>query len=152
MKLGDLEVLSRDANQSDLYNLFTKTYIDFPLTSAKDYIVSQDEEMRMDLISYRIYDDVKYVDFLCNFNQIDNPLNVMAGDIIRYVNAEEISFFKNEEAQNEEVKRKLLNANKATRKDPSRKTFVDEGFTLPPNFLPEPKKPINFEGNTMIIG
>jgi hypothetical protein len=152
MVLNDLDILARDPNQSDLYNLFTKTYVDFPRVNAKEYIVDQDEEMRMDLISYRIYNDVKYVDFLCNFNQIDNPLNVMPGDVIRYVTPEEVTLFKNEEAQVEDVQRKLLNANKSTRKDPSRKTFVEEGFSLPPNFLPEPKKPINFEGNIMVIG
>jgi len=152
MVLNDLDILARDPNQSDLYNLFTKTYVDFPRANAKEYVVDQDEEMRMDLISYRIYNDVKYVDFLCNFNQIDNPLNVMPGDVIRYVTPEEVTLFKNEEAQVEDVQRKLLNANKSTRKDPSRKTFVEEGFSLPPNFLPEPKKPINFEGNIMVIG
>ena len=40
-------------------------------------IIEQDEEMRLDLISFRLYGSVNYVGFLCNINQIDNPLNVI---------------------------------------------------------------------------
>jgi hypothetical protein len=81
----DLDILVRDYTQDDLYNLFNKTYVEFTLPNTSEYIVQQDEEMRIDLICYRIYDSTEYVAFLLNFNGIENPLNVMPGDLIKYV-------------------------------------------------------------------
>jgi hypothetical protein len=152
MKLNDIENLSRDPNQGDLYDLFNKTYIDYPLAQSNEYVVDQDEEMRMDLISFRLYGSVDYVDFLCNLNQIDNPLNIMAGDTIKYVDISQTSLFIYEDVKVEEVRRGLLNANKSTRKDPNRKQFVDQGYSLPPNFLETPQAPVRFEGNILVIG
>lgn len=152
MKLNDIEILSRDPNQEDLYDLFNKTYIDYPAAQSDEYVVDQDEEMRMDLVSFRIYGSVDYVDFLCNFNQIDNPLNVMSGDVIRYIELTEIPLFKYEGAKEDEVRRGLLNANKSSRKDPNRKQFVEQGYSLPPNFLETPQAPVRFEGNVLVIG
>lgn len=152
MKVNDIENLSRDPNQGDLYDLFNKTYIDYPSSSFSEYVVEQDEEMRLDLVCFRLYGTVDHVDFLCNVNQIDNPLNIMAGDIIKYVDITEIPSFTYEGVKEEEVRRGLLNANKSSRKDPNRKQFVEQGYSLPPNFLETPQAPIKFEGNVLVIG
>jgi len=152
MKLYDIENLSRDPNQDNLYDLFNKTYIDFPAAQSTEYVVEKDEEMRMDLISFRIYGSVDYVDFLCNFNQIDNPLNIMMGDVIKYVELPDIVSFNNKDVNVEEVRRGLLNANKSTRKDPNRKQFVEQGYSLPPNFLETPQAPVRLDGNILVIG
>jgi hypothetical protein len=152
MKLYDIEKLTRDPNQDDLYNLFNKTYIDYPVAQSTNYVVDQDEEMRMDLISFKIYGSVNYVDFLCNFNQIDNPLNIMQGDIIKYVELTEIVLFNNVDTNVEEVRKGLLNSNKSTRKDPNRKQFVEQGYSLPPNFLETPQAPVRIDGNVLVIG
>ena len=152
MKLNDIENLSRDPNQGDLYDLFNKTYIDYPLASSSEYVVEQDEEMRLDLISFRLYGSVNYVGFLCNINQIDNPLNVMPGDILKYVDITEVPSFNYEGVKDEEIRKGLLNANKSSRKDPNRKQFVEQGYSLPPNFLETPQAPVRFEGNVLVIG
>ena len=152
MKLYDIENLSRDQNQDNLYNLFNKTYIDYPAAQSTNYVVDQDEEMRMDLISFRIYGSVNYVDFLCNFNQIDNPLNIMPGDVIKYVELTDVTSFNNVDTNVEEVRKGLLNSNKSTRKDPNRKQFVEQGYSLPPNFLETPQAPVRLDGNVLVIG
>ncbi len=152
MKLYDIENLSRDPNQDNFYDLFNKTYIDFPAAQSTEYTIEDDEEMRMDLVSFRIYGSVNYVDFLCNYNQIDNPLNVKPGDVIKYVELQDIVSFNNKDVNVEEVRRGLLNANKSTRKDPNRKQFVEQGFSLPPNFLETPQAPVKLDGNVLVIG
>ena len=152
MKLYDIENLSRDQNQDNLYNLFNKTYIDYPAAQSTNYVVDQDEEMRMDFISFRIYGSVNYVDFLCNFNQIDNPLNIMPGDVIKYVELTDVTSFNNVDTNVEEVRKGLLNSNKSTRKDPNRKQFVEQGYSLPPNFLETPQAPVRLDGNVLVIG
>jgi len=162
MKLNDIEKLPRDLKQDNLYDLFTKTYIDFPSTQASEYIVDRDEEMRMDLISYRIYGNANFVDFLCNFNQIDNPLNIKQGDKIRYIDSEQIALFSYDQVAPEIQKKGLLNVNKASRKDPARQQFVEDGYnlkdeltrqgySLPPNFKDAPTQPVRIVENTLTI-
>jgi hypothetical protein len=142
MLINDLEKLSRDPKQENLYDLFNKTYVDFPSSKSSQYVVDQDEEMRIDLICYRIYGNVEQVGFLCNYNQIDNPLNIKQGDIINYIEVTEIKLFESEDVTNDEVRKGLLNANKSSRKDSVRQAFIESGYSLPPNFREEPVAPV----------
>ena len=79
------------------YNIYTKLYnFNYPVLAYVDnnidqsldkYVVQQGEEMRIDLVMMSIYDDVsilKSMDVLLFINNIDNPLNVMVGDVIYY--------------------------------------------------------------------
>lgn len=151
MLINDIEKLSRDPRQGDLYDLFNKTYIDFPGAKFSQYVVDQDEEMRLDLICFRIYGNVEHLGFLCNFNQIDNPLNIKQGDIINYIEVTEIKLFENEDVKNEDVKKRLLNSNKSSRKDPNRQTFIESESSLPPNFKQEPLASITVDPVTNIL-
>lgn len=151
MEVYDLSILARDFKQDDLYDLFNKTYIDFKGVQFDEYIVQQDEEMRMDLICYRIYSSTEYIGFLCNYNGIENPLNVMQGDIIKYVDISDIDSFKYSLVKSEQVKQEILNADKGSRKDPTRKEFVEQGYSLPPNFNDTPQAPVQLVGDTLLI-
>jgi hypothetical protein len=152
MLIKDLDVLVTDSRQNDLYNLFAKTYVQDSEPKIQVHIVAKEEEMRMDLVSFNIYDSVDHVDFLCNFNSIDNPLNIKEGDIINYVNLDSLSLFIFNEPNDDQIKKGLLNENKAAKKDPNRTKFVEENYTLPPTFLPEPTPQIQSVGNSIIIG
>ena len=148
----DLDILVRDYTQDDLYNLFNKTYVEFTLPNTSEYIVQQDEEMRIDLICYRIYDSTEYVAFLLNFNGIENPLNVMPGDLIKYVDIADIESYKYNKVNTEQVKQDILSIDKGSRKDPNRKEFLEQGYSLPPTFNEEPSTGLQIIGNTLFIG
>ena len=65
-----------DLNGSgDFYDLFQIFFEDNNDTNFKLYVVQRGEDMRMDLVSQSIYNNTKYVDFLCNLNRILNPFH-----------------------------------------------------------------------------
>ena len=151
MEIYDLDILRRDAKQEDLYDLFNKTYVQFAGIESEDYVVQPDEEMRIDLISFRLYQTTEYAYFLLNFNHIDNPLNIMQGDIIKYVDVSDIDAFKNALVLSEQIQQEILSASKATRKDMSRKEFVEQGYSLQPNFRETPQSPVQLIGSSLVI-
>jgi hypothetical protein len=76
----------------------------------------------------------------------------MAGDVIKYVELPDIVSFNNKDVIVDEIKSGLLNSNKSTIKDPNRKQFVEQGYSLPPNFLETPQAPVRLDGNVLVIG
>jgi hypothetical protein len=99
------------------------------------YIVQTGEEMRLDLIMSSIYGDdesiLKDMDIILYINNIDNPLNISAGDIIYYPLVEKLSIYRYiyELPSNSDgsIKEILSTPNKTTKKDNSRKSFVENG-------------------------
>ena len=152
MEIFGISSLTRDTNQNNLYDLFIKTYQENPSVPFGQYTVKGEDTMRIDLICQKIYNSTEHIDFLLEYNSIDNPLNVKEGDVIYYVSAELIDEFTSDEPVQEEAKKKFTNPAKATRKDPTRQSFLEQGYTLPPNFLDVPEAPVRVEGNTLVIG
>lgn len=141
----------KELGQTEFYDLTETTFksrFDIPYSV---YYVQKEEEMRLDLICYNIYKNTDYVDILLNVNEIDNPLNIKAGDIIKYPSSKDIELLRVRSESKETVKT-LLNKNKSTRKDETRKKYIEENFTLPPTILPNPIEPVVQEGNNIVIG
>ena len=154
MEITDLDSLTREPLQNNLYDLFIKTYNEDSAGSApfSTYRVKEHQTMRIDDICNDIYGNVDNVDFLLNYNNIDNPLNIKSGDTIRYVPLEILDSFRSEEPSQVAAKKRFTNPSKATQKDPTRKDFLEQGFSLPPNFLEEPQASVRMDGNTLTIG
>jgi hypothetical protein len=151
MELYDITSLSKDIGQDDLYNLFALTYQQPANIPTEDYTVTPEEEMRIDLISQNIYSSVDYADFLLDLNSIDNPLNIKSGDIIKYTSVDRIGDSRSSSAIDASTREIILNNNKSTRKDPNRKNYIDQGYSLPPNFLQNPTPPIQIVGSSLVI-
>ena len=174
MKLYDLEKLIIDSNQAigtynsqgfsddistsglsigdSLYNLFDPTFklnIGYSLTK---YIVQKEDEMRIDLISNNIYGTADQADFLLDINDIDNPLNIMAGDELIYPDYNVISDYRVKVIDNTDVRAKLLNANKSKRIDNNRQNYIDQSYSLPPTFQDVPKSSVTIQNNQIVIG
>jgi hypothetical protein len=151
------------------YNTYTKLYnFYYPVLAYVDtnidkslgmYVVQKGEEMRIDLVMMSIYDDVsvlKSIDVLLFINNIDNPLNIMEGDVIYYTPIEVLdsyrySFEPNSRA-GENVRRALAVPNKTTKKDSNRRKFIENGYSLPPVVLDESKPPVRVEDDKIVIG
>jgi len=152
MEIFGISSLTRDEKQNNLYDLFIKTYEENPSVPFGQYTVRMEDTMRIDLICQKIYNNTEHLDFLLNYNSIDNPLNIKEGDILYYVSADLIDEFTSEEPTQQENLKKFTNPAKATRKDPTRQSFVEQGYTLPPNFLDVPEAAVRIEGNSLVIG
>jgi hypothetical protein len=152
MKIFDLDILERDPNQDDLYDLSQVTYKKISGYPIYVHIVEKHEEMRIDLISLKCYSSTDYIDFLLNFNDIDNPLNIKEGDIINYIDANYVDFYRVIPDKPKVLKKRLLNLNKQTRKDSNRQMYVEENFSLPPTLLDVPVESVQIKDNTILIG
>jgi len=152
MKIYDLDILEREKNQEDLYDLSQVTYREISGYPVYTYVVEPYEEMRIDLISQKCYSSTEYVDFLLNFNDIDNPLNIKSGDIINYVDSSFVESYRVIPDKPKALQKQLLNPNKQTRKDNSRKLYIEDNFSLPPTLLDVPVESVQVKGDTILIG
>jgi len=143
--------LDKELGQSYFFDLTQSTFISRRDVALNYWYVQPDEEMRIDILCYRIYGTTEFVDILLNVNRIDNPLNIKNGDIIKYPNKNDISLFRVEETQKQVVQR-LLNRNKAPRKDSNRKNYIEQNYSLPPTVLSTPVEPVTISGKDIVIG
>jgi hypothetical protein len=152
MKLYDLDKLARDTKQDNLYNIFDPTFKMNRGYKLTQYVVSPEQEMRIDLISNSIYGNSDYCDFILDINDIDNPLNIMDGDILIYTEFASIDEYRIKTVDNNNARARLLNANKTSRKDNARKQYVEDNYSLPPIFLETPVASVRIENNQIVIG
>lgn len=131
MIYSDLNDLQRDSKQQGLYDMFTTTFINNTAIEVFGHVVTKEEEMRPDLICNTIYKRIDFVSFLCDLNNVKNPLSVKTGDIWLYVNEKEVALFKPNSETKDNIRQELINKNKGAKKDPNRsdKSIPDQ---LPP--------------------
>ena len=152
MKLYNLDKLIRDPKQDDLYNFYDPTFKLETGINLREFVVGPEQIMRMDLVCFEIYKSIDAVDFLCDLNNIDNPLNIKEGDIILYPNYDAISYYRVKITDNNDARAKLLNANKSTKKDNNRQKYVEQNFALPPNMKQVPDSAVKIENGQIVIG
>ena len=152
MKLFDIDILQKDPNQNDLYDFTQITFKMIDGLPIYTYVVEPFEEMRIDNISQKLYFSTEYVDFLLSFNDIDNPLNIKEGDIINYVDLNNVELFRVVPEKPKVLQKSLLNPNKQTRKDSNRQAYLEENLTLPPTLLEVPVESVQIQRNNILIG
>jgi hypothetical protein len=152
MKFYDLDKLIRDVNQDGLYNFFDPTFKMNVGINLQLHIVEPEEEMRMDLICSHIYNTTDHVDFLLDLNDIDNPLNIMEGDQILYAVITAIPEYRISIIDSNDIRAKLLNVNKSTRKDNNRTKYIDDNYSVPPTMLESPNASVKIQNNQIVIG
>jgi len=148
----DLNILKKDTNQNGLYNFFDSTFKYFYGVILNQYQVNPWEEMRIDRISYNLYSNTDYCDFLLDLNGIDNPLNIMSGDVLLYVSQDQIDYFHVDETTAKSLRNTYLNANKISQIDNNRQNYTGNNLSLPPTFLQIPANAVKIVGNKIVLG
>lgn len=152
MKVFDIDSLSRDPKQDNLYNFFRPTFKSLPNEINPSYTVGEEKMMRIDLVSNSIYGSTDYMDFIMNLNEIDNPLNILPGDELKYTDFEKISFYQIQDAEFEVVRDDLVDAEKQTKIDPNRQKYIEQNYTLVPTVNEIPFDPVTIKDSRIIIG
>jgi hypothetical protein len=152
MSFYDLNNLKQDPEQNNLYNFFASTFNFNPNFVLSEYVINPWEEMRIDVISNALYSNTDYCDFLLDLNGIDNPLNIMSGDILYYVTQEQMDYFKVDESTSVSLRNQYLNSSKIQKVDPIRQNYVGNNLSLPPTFLQNPAAAVNIKGSQIILG
>ncbi len=145
------EKFDKELGQTKFWDLTETTYQSRTDISYSFYYVESTDEMRIDLICNNIYGTTEFVDIILNFNEISNPLNIKAGDILKYPARDNIELLRYRK-ESKDLTKSLLNRNKAPRKDEGRKKYIDDNFSLPPTVLPNPIEPVVQDGNDAVIG
>lgn len=151
----------------DLYDIFPST-IKFDGgadVTFSEYEVLEEDEMRIDLVFQKMYElkpsevgiYLGDIDIILKLNNIDNPLNIKKGMVLRYPNLGSLNSFRFErdeesKSSKKSLVQKLAKPNKQTRTDSNRKKYVDNDYSLPPTVNSMPKQPIIVEGNSFKIG
>jgi hypothetical protein len=159
MELYDIKNLKRDTKQTagitsslGLYNLFDATFKYVTNVLLYQYTVPLYREMRMDLISYDLYNTDEYTDFLCDINNIDLPLNVMYNDILYYVSADKIPYFRIDESGSKNIRSVFINNAKVSSIDNNRNKYIQNNYSLPPTFLDTPADSVKIVSGNIILG
>lgn len=125
-----------------------------------EYEAQKFEEMRLDSVMLNMYNGdvsvLKDMDVIIYINGIDNPLNIVEGMILLYPEQSTLQSFRLEPTEPKNVDTNitsiLATPNKTTRKDSSRKSFVDNGYSLPPTVLEESKPAVTLNNGKIVVG
>jgi hypothetical protein len=118
------------------------------------------QEMRIDLVINSIYGEdetsMSSVDVILAINQIDNPLNIKAGMVLIFPPLDKVdelryqeTNFNSETVQSGEF---LGKPNKNTKVDPKRKSFIQNGYVLPPTVNKVPINPVRIQEGSFLVG
>lgn len=132
-------------------------------TSILDiYVVTEETEMRMDLISEKYYGTSKYVDILCKINNIFNPLSIARDDILVIPQVlEDGNYVLPSTAEVNDIRSSYSKVATMSKKDQSRierlkakanKRKTGVSTPLPTNMLNESERSKVFEDGTILLG
>lgn len=166
MDFKSLNEYIRFDSGNDIYDLFTSTFVYRDDIALSEYVVERDFDMRLDLIFEKVYNlepnevglYLGDMDVICYINNIDNPLNIKEGSVIKYPtdlgNIREFRVLDIDKDLNNKskIKERLSFPNKSTRKDKSREDFIKNGYSLPPVVLETPRPPVFIKDGKFNIG
>jgi hypothetical protein len=149
----------------NVYNLFEPTII-FRDDSTQEYTVTDADEMRIDLIFQNmynitpnsIYEMLEHIDIILRINNIDNPLNIKEGMVLKFPTMGQFENYRYsevlEDTNNEVIKQLGVrnNPNKTTRVDPNRQNYIENDFSLSPVVLDTPREPVRIVDGRFSIG
>lgn len=137
MQFEQVDKLKFD-NKSGLFNITQSVFTFQKGIPYFAHYVESFEEMRMDLVSNRLYQTTEHTAFLCRLNNIINPLNIKEGTLLIWVEEQNIqTHTPPDDTFVEEVKQTLINLNKKRRVDSKREEYnklKDSDISLPPVF------------------
>lgn len=165
----EIQSINKDVKRvnNGLYDLFTTSFLYNPNIQLSEYVVSSNEEMRLDIvfanmynIEYSILDTyLKDIDVILYINSIHNPLNIKKDMILKYPpNIEDLQNFRyvpDKVIDKTSVAKQLgvpNTPNKSTRKDSSRQSYIENDYSLSPVVLDTPREPVRIEKGNFSIG
>lgn len=137
-----------------LYDLYTTIILENKEFAIYEFPLTGRHDMRIDLVSLDIYEDTNQIDLLCKVNDIINPLTVQKGDIILFIEPDDIEEIRSSDDIVLDVLEKIKDANsgkqhkidKNRQEDlRNRKQKEKAKKLLPPNILDASNKNLRTE-------
>lgn len=161
----DIKCLSELINKSDdlnikIYDLFDTNISWFANYEFSTYVVEESDEGRIDLIMDAIYGVDGYefsdLDVLLYLNYINNPLNILAGTEIIYVDSKSLPEYRYSggkfDSTVDDIKKAISVPNKTNRVDKNRQKFIENDYSLPPVVSSSNTSPVQITDDKIIVG
>lgn len=118
------------------------------------HVVSADEEMRMDVISFNYYGTENFLDILCKFNNISNPFSLEAGQIIKVPNTPDKFYVQSDDIIDKGLIKATPNLIPVSQQDSNRLNYLKRlgRAVAPPNVTLPNDKNIKVENGRIIFG
>lgn len=164
----DITSLQRDTkfDTKGMYDLFATTFFYNTTVPLKEYVVTMDDEMRIDLVFRNMYEIelnilhlyLQDVDIILYINNIDNPLNLKEGMILRYPeigNMDKFRYVPTTSQTSNDISKQLGVQNspdKTNKVDSIRQQYIENDYSLPPVVLDTPKESVRLIDGRFSIG
>lgn len=151
----NIEKLER--GNEGLYNLYTTYFIMNRNVQVYGYRVARGEAMRIDSICYKLYKNTNHQSFILDLNNILNSFNIKEGDLLLYVQEDDIALFKAPVEDGDKIRQKVINKKLSDKKqqiDTARQDYINrrkEVDALPPNIKQNSKSSINVSNGKVKI-
>lgn len=128
-----------------LYNIFQKNIQYSTEIQLFTYLVPREYEMRLDLISKRIYGSSNYVEELMVINNIINPYSVKENQEIYYCDRNSLNalYVKDDLEDTDDIREKIIKASQSNNKSSNNKNNETQ------NKIPTTLKPKNIKQVTI---
>ena len=145
MQIESFKQLKRDKKQGYLYNIFQTTVIKGKNIQVYETLVKREEEMRLDKISYRLYQSTQYTEEIMALNNIIDPWSIKEGDVLYFCKLNDFGVLYARDDDYYKDIEKLVDSGqgKNTKLDPSR--------TLNPALRPKSLTQINVDKKNHVI-
>lgn len=127
------------------------------------YVVDEETEMRVDLISYKFYGTFENIDVILKANNIFNPFSIQQGDvlIIPRIDSDNEIYASPQEGKKRDLRAQFTDIKRLSQKDKNRIERIKEkakgkagavSNPLPPNILPTDKPAKIFKDGVIRLG
>ena len=169
MDINSLNDIKKDTilTSDSLYDLFTITFFYNSSILLNNYTVTIDDEMRIDSVFKNMFNiDISMlstylsdIDVILFINNIDNPLNIKEGMILKYPtkisDLDKFRYVLPSDMNNTSVTQQLATPNtpnKITRVDKTRQSYIENDYSLSPVVLDTPREPVRITNGRFSIG
>lgn len=141
MNIKSLNNLQKDGQA---FNLCVQVLINGKSYSVYNFPCEDKHSMRIDLVCFDIYQSTDNIDILTNINGIINPLSIKSGDVLYYVDQDDIEDVRSDEAVFTAILNSVKSANKGKemkqdknrQKDVNKRNETEKAKSyVPPNIV-----------------
>lgn|SRR5574344_121962 len=142
------------------YTLFSTNIVcnNLEKMSFNEYVVQESDVMRIDKIVMNMYEDdlyLKDIDIILKINNIDNPLDIVNGDVLYYPPVDVLDVFRisndNVIDVDDIIKQTIGVPDKSSKIDPNRKKFIENNYSIPPTLMKDSEEPIKINDGIVEI-
>lgn len=146
----------------DMFDMFAPKMVMNPTVELVPYTVRKEQQGRIDKIMYDAFntESMVDVDVVLFINNIDNPLNIIEGQVLMLPsNSEGLPLFRydrrfdkmDKKRRDETLGFPAAEPNRSKSVDPNRTKYLDKIY-FPPTVNPNPRASVRTEGGNFLIG